>query len=402
MTRFEQASIWLAGGSAVSLLFSIAVSNILLALALAALLVSGRKFRLPPVKLPLALFFLGTVVSLALSEDPAAGRPQIRKFFAYLMLLVVFTAVKEVPHIRRLVFAWGVVAAASALRAMAQFLEQLRLCGGQYGCYVGERISGFMSHWMTFGGQMMIVLSLVAAFLLFAPRPPRLSKGLWAVAVLLGAAIFANGTRSIWLASAVSLLYLAWFRKRWLVAAVPVAAALVILASPPVLRQRVTSIWSPHGDVDSNRHRAITWRTGLRIIQEHPFFGLGPEHVKLKFRDYVPPGTGPLPEGWYGHLHNIYLHYAAERGIPTLLALLWLLGKILLDFTRALRRAPPGPGDERFVLHGAIAALLAILTGGLFEHNLGDSEVLMLFLAVVACGYQAVERVMTSGGAERA
>ena len=49
-----RAARWLAFGSAVAILFSIAISQILLALALAALLVSGEKLRLPPIKLPLA------------------------------------------------------------------------------------------------------------------------------------------------------------------------------------------------------------------------------------------------------------------------------------------------------------------------------------------------------------
>ena len=97
----------------------------------------------------------------------------------------------------------------------------------------------------------------------------------------------------------------------------------------------------------------------------------------------------PLPEGWYGHLHNIYLHYAAERGIPTMLALMWMLGKILWDFLHALRRLPPGASDARFLLHGGVAVMLAILVAGFFELNLGDSEVLFMFLTVVAAGYTA-------------
>ena len=63
------------------------------------------------------------------------------------------------------------------------------------------------------------------------------------------------------------------------------------------------------------------------MIRAHPWFGLGPEEVKLQFNSYVPPDIPrPLPEGWYGHLHNIYLQYAAERGIPTMLLMLWMLG----------------------------------------------------------------------------
>jgi O-antigen ligase len=113
-----------------------------------------------------------------------------------------------------------------------------------------------------------------------------------------------------------------------------------------------------------------------------------------QFDRYVPADVPrPLPEGWYGHLHNIYLQYAAERGIPTLFALLWMIGKILWDFARALR-GKVAATEARFVLHGAIAVTAAILAEGLLEYNLGDSEVLMLFLAVVAFGYVAIEEAM--------
>ena len=38
---------------------------------------------------------------------------------------------------------------------------------------VGERITGFMSHRMTFSGQEMFALIMLGAFLLFAPLPRR-------------------------------------------------------------------------------------------------------------------------------------------------------------------------------------------------------------------------------------
>jgi O-antigen ligase len=99
-----------------------------------------------------------------------------------------------------------------------------------------------------------------------------------------------------------------------------------------------------------------------------------------------------LPSGWYGHLHNIYLHYAAERGIPTMLILLWLLLKILFDFYRGVHGLPPGPSNRKFLLHGAIAVVLATMVAGFFELNLGDTEVLTVFLTVVACGYLALDK----------
>src|SRR5581483_353220 len=140
------------------------------------------------------------------------------------------------------------------------------------------------------------------------------------------------------------------------------------------------------------RHRAILRETGLAIIRAHPWLGLGPEQIKYQVDRWIPASARPLPSGDYEHLHNLYLQYGAERGLPTLLALLWLIGKILWDFARALRRKVADPG-ARFVLHGAIAVVLALLAEGFAEHNLGDSEVLTLFLAVVAFGYVASDSV---------
>jgi hypothetical protein len=67
-----------------------------------------------------------------------------------------------------------------------------------------------------------------------------------------------------------------------------------------------------------------------------------------------------------------------------------MIAKILWDFAVALRKKLVDP-EGRFVLQGAIAAILAILAEGFAENNLGDSEVLTLFLAVVAFGYLAAE-----------
>ena len=86
------------------------------------------------------------------------------------------------------------------------------------------------------------------------------------------------------------------------------------------------------------------------------------------------------------------MQYAAERGIPTLLILLWMMGMMLYDFTRGLRALPPGRGDPRFLLHAGVAVILATLAEGFFEYNLGDSEVLTMFLVVVACAYLAREK----------
>ncbi len=387
-----RAAFYLACASAASVLFSIALCNILLALAFAALLISGERFRFPPIKLPLALFFAGTVISLLASQDPSAGRPQIRKFFVFLMLLVLSSTLHRIADVRRLVWVWIAGASVSSLLSYVQFARKWRAAHALgtdfYTYYVAERTTGFMSHWMTFGGQMMIVFLLLFAWILLARRS-REHLWLWlGAAAAIGVAILLGWTRGIWIGSGVGAVYLLWFWKKWVIAVVPVLVALLLVVPGPI-HERLTSALKPHGEVDSNEHRIVTWRTGWQMIKAHPLLGLGPEMVKRDFKKYVPEDIHQLPEGWYGHLHNIYLHYAAERGIPTMLALMWLLAKVLLDFWKGARRAPPG-SDEQFFLHGAVAVVLSILVEGVVELNLGDSEVLLLFLAVISCGYAAL------------
>ena len=394
----RRSAQWLTFASALTILISIAASETLLALAVAALLLSGEKLRFPPVKLPLALFMIGTIISWAFSGEMAAGIPGIRKFYLFLVLLVVFSTLRDLKLARALVLGWALVAAVAGVVGLVQFaakVKEAHAAGrGFYDYYVpGMRITGFTSHWMTFSGLQMFALVMIVAFLFFAPGGSR-RVWLWLLcAALIFVSLVLAMTRNSWLGSAVGLLYLLWFWRRWLVAAVPVMAVLAFLLAPAVVRERVVSAVRPTPNVDSNQFRVVTWRTGLQIIREHPLLGLGPEGVKLHFLEYVPADIPrPLPDGWYGHLHNIYLQFAAERGIPTMLALMWMLLRILRDFWLGLRRLPPGRGNARFLLHGGIAVLLATCLAGLFEHNLGDSHVLTMFLVVVACGYLALEK----------
>ena len=175
----------------------------------------------------------------------------------------------------------------------------------------------------------------------------------------------------------------------------PVLLAVGLLFAPGAIRERVRSLSpsSPHGETDSNEHRKIVWLTGLRMIEAHPVFGVGPEEIRKPevFFAYLPSYIHqPLPEGDYEHLHNIYIHYAAECGLPAALFLTAALVIALFDFHRAVRSAPPGRSLRRFVLYAAAACVIGTMTSGLFEKNLGDTEVLTMFLSIMSLGYLAI------------
>lgn len=390
-----RAARWLAFGSAAAIMLSIAVSQILLGLAIVALLISRLPLRLPRIKWPLALFLLGTLISLAFSGEIVAGLPQVRKFYVFCELLVVYSSLRSLKMLRWLFLTWAGLGAITALRGFVQFADKVQkahdLGQSVYAYYVGQRITGFTSHWNTYSAEEMFALVMAGAFLLFAPRARR--AWLLAFCAFLEAmAVLLSDTRGVWLATFAAALYLIWSWRKKLIAVVPVVVLLIYLLGPAAIHERFTSILRPSG-ADSNQFRLVVWRTGLEMIQRHPFLGLGPEGVGKHFQEYVPVSIPrPLPTGWYGHLHNIYLHYAAERGIPTMLVLVWILVQMLVDFSKGLRELPPGRGLRRFLLHGAIAIVLAAMVEGCVELNLGDSEVLTMFLAATAAGYVALDK----------
>ena len=356
---------------------------------MAALFASGRPLRFPPLRAPLACFFLITVAAVLASGHPVAGLPQIRKFFVFSIVLVIYSTFETLRQVRALIAAWVSVAALSGLIGVVQFSHR-RQESNTYEFLLDGRITGLASHWMTFGGEQMIVILMLASCVLFS-RGRLLKLSGWPILCGLLAVVVLGMTRCVFLLGVpAGLAYLLWRnRPSLLFAAVPVLLAAALLA-PPAIRERAISAVQPHGDFDSRAHRALCRLVGWEMVKAHPWLGLGPERIAPQFDRYIPPRLPrPVPRGWYGHLHNIYFQYAAERGVFALIAILWLIARQALDFLRSLRRRPADPGLQA-ILHAAIAVTIAILAEGFFEYNLGDSEVLTMFLSVVACGYVAI------------
>lgn len=396
----EQIPLWLAGAAAAATVVSIAAFEILLGAALLSTLLtkeSRTSWRWPSILLPLSIWFALTLVSAAFSGEARAAFPQFKKFYVYLMLFLVYALFRTIAQVRALVIAWTAGATLSALWGFVQLTQKYRAAEAAhrnfYYAYIDSRITGFMGHWMTFSGHMMIALMLLGALYFFSPDR-RGSAWMPAAGAVIAAGLIAAFTRSMWLGTVIGGVYLVWMWRRWMVLAIPVVIALVLLVNPFAVRERALSAFQPHGDTDSNEHRVVTRKIGWEMIKAHPWLGLGPEEVGKQYKSYIPSDVKlPLPTGYYGHLHNIYIHYAAERGVPAMLALMWALGQALFDFIRGLRALPGGwrkRSQMGWVLHGVIAAMIAVLVSGWYELNLGDSEVLGMVLAVIACGYVAL------------
>ncbi len=134
------------------------------------------------------------------------------------------------------------------------------------------------------------------------------------------------------------------------------------------------------------------WQAGVDMVLARPVFGQGPGMIQTSYPRYRWP-EAPNPR--QPHLHSNLVQIAAERGIPGLVFLLWWVAAAFLAALREARRsaAERGPG---WAAEGALAALAAVFVAGLFEYNLGDSEVLMLVLLLSAVPF-ALARARAAG-----
>lgn len=375
-----------AGAALAASVASIAFSQLCLGLAIVLTITQWRKAKYPRGASLLLFFFAWTLLAASLSNSPMAAWPQLRKFFVYLIVPCLAAAYKGPDSARAILTAMGAAGTLSAVWSLLQYARKYQAAKAAAvnftDAYIADRITGFMSHWMTFGGTMMTVFLLGFAYLLFR-RPLR-----WpipAALALIAAAIFLGWTRGIWIGTFAGLLYLIWSWRRWLVLTAPILALAAIALMPQPEKDRVLSIVKPRGDTDSNAHRFALYRTGRAMIEAHPLLGVGPEQVERNFEKYAPEDIPrPFPRAWwYGHLHNIYIQFAADRGIPAMLA---IVGFFFWSTWQIMRAALSAEGDRKWMLHGIAAFAIGLLVTGIFEHNLADSEILMLALGLITLG----------------
>jgi O-antigen ligase len=329
------------------------------------LIVEKRRFNAPMFFLPLLGYIALSLLSSAYSVNAAVSFRDCREMALYLMIPVAFMSLRGLGDVRRANYA---VFASAAVSILYSFYRILFKAGP------GERIMGFMGHYMTQAGLLALFMSLALAMVLFGKGKARYA---WAAGALAaGAALEMTLTRSAWIgvAAAACVLVLIWKPKFVLI--VPVLVLAIFFASPASVKKRALSIFTLEGY--SNRMRVEYLRAGAGIIRDYPLLGTGPDTVDMVFQN---PKYGLSEEAKRNvHLHNNIVQISAERGLPALAA--WLAfvvwaGISLVKIVKA--RAP----DRLPLAAGGLAALVVMVVAGLFEYNFGDSEIAILFLYLI-------------------
>ncbi|MFZ2054189.1 MAG: O-antigen ligase family protein, partial [Candidatus Aminicenantales bacterium] len=263
-------------GAVLFSLISITLMESFLALAfvfwLTALFKRELKFSAPGFFWPLLAYAALSLIVCFFSVNPAVSFKDARELLLYLVVPLTMgglAARRGRDWTTHALLASGLL---SSLYSIGYFFLRAQ---------PGERIQGFMGHYMTQAGLLLLFLCAAMAFLLFSRNKTRWIWGIVFVLAVLSLAL--TLTRSAWIGFVVAFAFLLFLYRPRALILVPIVIGLFILVSPRPMKQRALSIFSLQGYV--NKHRIEYLKVGWRIVREYPLHGPGPDTVDMVFQN---------------------------------------------------------------------------------------------------------------------
>lgn len=244
------------------------------------------------------------------------------------------------------------------------------------------RAQGFYDHFVTYAGVLIQIGLLAFGLFLACPAEKRGQKILIAIAVFaMASALWLTLTRSAMASFLVGCLLAAWLvfgRKRsWLVmAAIAGAVAVAVIVGGFLIAGGRGLTWIDLQSPEA-QYRLLMWKDGLRLIREHPVFGVGMDSIKLYWQQWNIQAYQRFP--LHSHFHSSPIQIAVERGLLTFAAWLWLLAAYFRVLWQTLKLARHSTWVALGLAAGCTSAACAFLLGSLVDYTWGNSEVVMIF-----------------------
>lgn len=220
-------------------------------------------------------------------------------------------------------------------------------------------------------GFLVVMMALAAGLSLTAERPA-VRFALLALVIVLAACMVLTYSRGAWLSvvAVIAAYGVLYSRKTfWLLLLVPV----VVVAGHDVLMERLMSILNPT-DTSSTLRLAL-WESTFAMIAEKPLLGIGWGAYWLVYPEYDFFIQNAAIKIF--HAHNMYLHIAAEIGVPGLLVFLVIMfGHARLAMTAAVGACGRWTGG---LMLGVLTAIISIAVSGLTDFVLFNTQMSMLF-----------------------
>jgi O-antigen ligase len=424
----ERVQLGLIAAIATTCLVSVFAAEVFLTLATVVYLVRLAKGQATlfstRLDAPMLAFAVWTLLSASFSQNPLASHQSSKKLVLFAALYLAIDSLRTEEDRTRLVDAAILGGLALGLSA----LSQRYFLGFDT---INHRPQGFLGHYMTCAGCLMVTVLLATSRLAFLkeriPWPDRrdlnragvllllmivltalkrldvmaveaerlivaglagtaatlaLSRNGWpgratsttlallALPVCLWALVVSQ-TRSAWLGTIAGLALVAVLKAPRTLGWLAAGLVLLFLLRPAAVRDRLTV--TDASSVD----RIYMWQAGMDMIRDKPIFGQGPDMILRVYPDYRWAGA---PNPRQPHLHDNALQIAAERGLPCLAWWLWWVAVLMAESYRISRR------EDGSAVWGVatLTVLAAVMVEGLFEYNFADSEILILVLVVSA------------------
>jgi O-antigen ligase len=324
-----------------------------------------------PLLMPFSAFLLASVLATILAVEPLASLRELRNVFEALVLYLIVNQVTTEERATTLV---RVLIATTTIMALYGLSQSF-----MYG--VNFRVRGTMDSKMTFAGLLMLVDLMTLAHVLCWTHRRQL---VWTIPALLliTAALLMTQTRSAWCGLIAGGCVIVGLRKTMLLLAVPLGALVVLLLAPQTIKVRALSIADPRAI--TAQERLSMWSSGVRIIRDHPWTGVGMGAMVRTYAHYREPDSPIDPTRRIGHLHNNIIQVTAERGLLGLAGWLWIWGAYGSHTWRIYGRVGPAYRPAKALVVGSLASVIGFHIEGLFEHTFGDSEVITLTYFLMA------------------
>lgn len=360
---------------------SISASQAMLVIAfilwIISMIKSKQKTAFPGFFWALLAYSFLSLIACIFSDNPRISFIDSRDLLLFLIVPIVYTGFQKIKDIQ---IANLALLASGLVSILFSFIILI------FRYEPGERISGFMGHYMTQAGLLLLFATMALSMLLFSNT---LIRYVWGGAFLISSiALVLTLTRNAWVGLVISVFILLLLYKPKSLALIPLVLALAFLISPKSVKQRALSVFSPKSY--SNAIRIEYLKTGWEIIKEYPVFGTGPDTVDVIFQN--PKYKLSQDARNNVHLHNNILQIAAERGLLTLLS--WLVF-IVWAFVSLWKLTKNKSSSLLPFTAAALASVCALFTAGFFEYNFGDSEITTLFLYLITVPF-ATERILKS------
>lgn len=195
---------------------------------------------------------------------------------------------------------------------------------------------------------------------------------LFALVFLLGICLVLTYSRGAWLSLvAVTAVCGRLYNRKvlWVFLLIPVVA----LVCHDAVIERLVSIFNPT-DTSSTLRLAL-WESTIAMILDNPLFGIGWGSYWMVYPEYDFFLNNPAAR--IVHAHNMYLHIAAEIGIPGLLVFLGIIychTKKAIDILGQTRNQ-----QVAGLMLGVIAAVVGLAVNGFTDYIMFNIQMSMLF-----------------------